>query len=130
MTEKFDIYKCNICGNLVQILLNGVGELVCCGEPMHHLIPREAEDDVNLAEKHVPIIEQEGDKKFVKLKSHPMISEHYIQFIEIYPKDKAQLHIKFLKPNDIAEFEITNFEENIEALELCNIHGLWRNKND
>ncbi len=130
MTEKFEIYKCSICGNLVQVFLNGMGELVCCGEKMQHLIPNTAESDTNLSEKHIPIIEQEEDKKYVRLKLHPMIPEHYIQFIEVYPKDKSRLYVKFLEPNEPAELEITHFEENIEALEHCNIHGLWRNKND
>lgn len=129
MTEKLDLYKCQVCGNLVQVLLNGVGELVCCEQPMTHLTPRE--DEVNdLAEKHTPVIEQEEDKKYVRLKYHPMSEEHYIQFIEIYTKDKKKLHLKFLEPNESAEFEITNFENEIDAIEYCNIHGLWRNKND
>ena len=129
MTEKLDLYKCQVCGNLVQVLLNGVGELVCCEQPMTHLTLRE--DEVNdLAEKHTPVIEQEEDKKYVRLKYHPMSEEHYIQFIEIYTKDKKYLHLKFLEPNESAEFEITNFENEIDAIEYCNIHGLWRNKND
>ena len=85
-------YKCSICGNLVQVFLNGKGELVCCGEKMQHLIPNTAESDANLSEKHIPIIEQEEDKKYVRLKLHPMIPEHYIQFIEVYPKDKSRLY--------------------------------------
>ena len=107
-----------------------MGELVCCGEKMQHLIPNVAEADANLSEKHIPTIEQEEDKKYVRLKLHPMIPEHYIQFIEVYPKDKSRLYVKFLEPSEPAELEITHFEENIEALEHCNIHGLWRNKND
>ena len=87
MTEKLDLYKCHICGNLVQVLLNGVGELVCCGQNMEHLEPHQEENN-ELAEKHVPRIEQEDGKRFVRLKYHPMIPEHYIQFIEIYSKDK------------------------------------------
>ena len=128
MTEKLEIYKCHICGNLVQVLLNGMGELVCCGEKMEHLIPKE-EDNSELAEKHKPVIEQQDDKRYVTLKYHPMIPEHFIQFIEVYPKDKSRLYLKYLKPNESAEVDITHFEENIEAIEYCNIHGLWGNKN-
>lgn len=129
MTEKLEIYKCNVCGNLVQVLLSGVGELVCCGQPMEKLIPH-IEENNELAEKHTPVIEKEGDKTYIRLKLHPMMPEHYIQLIEVYPKDKSFLHIKFLNPNDLAEFNISSFTEEVEALEYCNIHGLWRNKND
>ena len=129
MTEKFDLYKCQVCGNVVQVLLNGVGQLVCCEQPMTNMIPRE-ESGNELAEKHTPVIEHEENKRFVRLRMHPMSEEHYIQFIEVYTKDKKNLHLKFLEPNEIAEFDITNFEDELETLELCNIHGLWRGKND
>ena len=129
MTEKFDLYKCQVCGNVVQVLLNGVGQLVCCEQPMTNMVPRE-ESGNELAEKHTPVIEQDENKRFVRLRMHPMTEEHYIQFIEVYTKDKKNLHLKFLEPNEIAEFDITNFEDELETLELCNIHGLWRSKND
>lgn len=127
MTEKFDLYKCHICGNIVQVIINGVGELVCCNQTMEHLTPHQ-EENSELAEKHVPVIEQENDKRFVRLKYHPMTNEHYIQFIEVYPKDKSRLYLKYLNPDDPAEFDITHLEENITAIEHCNIHGLWINK--
>lgn len=125
MTQKLELYKCNICGNLVQVILSGAGELVCCGEPMQHLEPQSGESS-ELGEKHTPAIEEREGARFVTLKYHPMIPEHYIQFIEVYPKDKSALHLKYLNPNEKAEFDITGFEEDVEALELCNIHGLWR----
>ena len=129
MTEKLELYKCKVCGNLIQVLLEGIGELVCCNQPMERLVPKK-EFGNDLAEKHTPIIEEEDSHKYVRLKYHPMTEEHYIQFIEVYPRDKTQLHLKFLNPNDKAEFEITNFAEDIDALEYCNIHGLWRNIDD
>ena len=129
MTEKLELYKCHVCGNLVQVLVNGIGELVCCGQNMENLVPKYDENN-ELAEKHVPTIENEGDLRVVKLKHHPMVEEHYIQFIEIYPKDKSRLYLKFLQPNEIAEFDITHFEENIKVLENCNIHGLWKMKSE
>ena len=129
MTEKLELYKCKVCGNLIQVLLEGIGELVCCNQPMERLAPKK-ESGNELAEKHTPIIEEEDSQKYVRLKYHPMTEEHYIQFIEVFPKDKSQLHLKFLNPNDKAEFEITNFAEDIDALEYCNIHGLWRNIDD
>ena len=129
MTERLEIYKCNICGNVVQVLLNGIGNLVCCGESM---VKMEANSDENqeLAEKHIPTIEIEESKRFVRVGNHPMVPEHFIQFIEVYPKDKSRLYLKYLNPNEKAEFEITHLEENIEAFELCNVHGLWRKVND
>ena len=129
MTEKLELYKCHVCGNVVQVLLNGTGQLVCCEQPMTLLTPREDEQN-ELSEKHTPIIESDENGKWVRLKYHPMTQDHYIQFIEIYKKDKSCLHLKYLNPNDVAEFDISNFDDDIEALELCNIHGLWRNKND
>ena len=127
MTEKLEFYKCDICGNFVQIILNGVGELVCCGEKMNHLIPKQDEEN-EISEKHTPIIETKENKTSVTLKKHPMTPEHYIQFIEIYKKDKSEIHLKYLEPNDVAEFNISSCLEEIEALENCNIHGLWKSK--
>lgn len=129
MTEKLELYKCNICGNLVQVILPGDGELVCCGQPMEHMVPHQEEQN-ELAEKHTPEIEMIDGKRFVTLKHHPMENEHYIQFIEVYKKDKSCLHVKYFNPGEKAEFDITCLDEDINALELCNIHGLWRSKND
>jgi len=125
MTELNQIYKCNICGNIIEVIHTGVGQLVCCGQPMELLT--EKTEDVGL-EKHVPIIEKVGDKVKVKVGSvpHPMEQKHYIEWIEIITDGKT--YRKFLKPEDKpeAEFEIT--AEKIEAREYCNIHGLWKTK--
>ena len=137
MTEKLEFYYCKLCGNLVQVLEEGAGELVCCGENMEHLVPQYEENE--LGEKHVPeiVTEHEGcetgmcrEVKYVKLPHHPMTKEHYIQFIEAQSKDKKYLYLKFLQPDEKAEFDITNFEGESDAFEFCNIHGLWRGKND
>lgn len=130
MNEKFNILKCNICGQIIQILEPNLGELVCCNEPMETLKPNLEENNHELKEKHIPIIEEMDGKKFVTLKHHPMTNEHYIQFIEAYTKDKNELHIKFFEPSEIAKFDISYLNNNIEMQELCNIHGLWRNTND
>lgn len=128
-TEKLELYKCDVCGNLVQVILNSTGELVCCGQPMR--LQSIQHDKSEVGEKHAPVIEFRETKKFVQVKNHPMQQEHYIQFIEVYKKDKSQLHLKYLKPNDVAEFDITCIPEDIDAIEFCNIHGLWgENKND
>lgn len=125
MTQEKQIYKCNICGNIVEVLHSGVGELVCCGQPME--LMTEKTEDTGL-EKHVPVIEktERGIKVRVGSMPHPMEEKHYIEWIEIIADKKS--YRQFLKPADLpeAEFEIT--AENIEAREYCNIHGLWKSK--
>jgi len=125
MTELKQIYKCNICGNIVEVLHAGVGQLVCCGQPMELFTEKAV--DIGL-EKHVPVIEKVGNKVKVKVGSvpHPMEQKHYIEWIEVIADGKTCR--KFLKPGEKpeAEFEIT--AEKIEAREYCNIHGLWKSK--
>lgn len=137
MTEKLEIYKCSICGNIVQVLMTGEGELVCCGEKMEHLEAQYEENE--LGEKHVPEIITAWDgcdsgmcneRKFVILDKHPMLPEHYIQFIEVYKKDKSEVRIKYFNPNEKAEYEVSDIRGTIETREHCNVHGLWRSKND
>jgi len=123
MTKRLEIYKCEICGNIVEVLHEGVGELVCCGKPMKLMV----ENIVDASkEKHVPVIEKvEGGIK-VKVGSvpHPMEEKHYIEWIEIIADGKV--YKKFLKPGDQPEalFEIK--PDKITAREYCNIHGLWK----
>ena len=135
MTEKLEIYRCYVCGNVIQVLNAGEGMLVCCGQAMEKAEPKYEENE--MGEKHVPeiVTEHEGceegacyEKRFIRLDKHPMVSEHYIQFIEAYNEDKTELRIKFLNPEEKAEYEITDFRGGTKALEHCNIHGLWRNK--
>jgi superoxide reductase len=122
MTLKLQIYKCAVCGNLVQILQEGDGNLVCCGEEMKLM---GIQYDVNeLGEKHTPKIEIKEGKKFVNVIGHPMTNEHYIQFIETYTKDKNELHLKFFKPGDVPETE-SKLEGAFNSIEFCNIHNLW-----
>jgi len=125
MTEQKQIYKCNVCGNIVEVLHAGVGQLVCCGQPMELLT--EKTEDVGL-EKHVPVIEKVGNKVKVKVGSipHPMEQKHYIEWIEIITDDGTCR--KFLKPRDKPEAEFETSAEKIEAREYCNIHGLWKSK--
>ena len=123
MTEVKQIFKCNICGNIVEVLHAGVGQLVCCGQPMELLT--EKTEDVG-SEKHVPVIEKTEKGTRVKVGSvpHPMEQKHYIEWIEIIVD--GRVYRKFLKPTDRpeAEFEISG--DKIEAREYCSIHGLWR----
>ena len=93
MSERLALYKCEVCGNLVQVLLSGGGELVCCGKPMTYLNPQDKSDEM-LEEKHVPIfIHDESGKEFIQVGStlHPMSEEHYIQFIETISEDKNKI---------------------------------------
>jgi len=123
MTQLNQVYKCDVCGNIVEVVHTGVGELVCCGEPMKLLV----ENTVDAAkEKHVPVIEKSGNKVTVKVGSiaHPMEEKHYIEFIEVMADGK--MYRKFLKPGEKPEatFEITAAK--LTAREYCNLHGLWR----
>lgn len=122
MTVKLQIYKCDICGNLVQVLQEGDGNLVCCGKEMELMGIQYDSDE--LGEKHKPKIEIKEGKKFVNVIGHPMTEEHYIQFIESYTKDKNELHLKFFKPNEIPEME-NKLEGEFNSIEYCNIHNLW-----
>ena len=124
MTKIREIYKCNVCGNIVEVLHAGEGELVCCGEPME-LMKEKTEDST--VEKHVPYIEKTAEGVLVKVgqnQDHPMEEKHYIEWIQVITDGVA--YRKFLNPGDKpqAEFEIT--ADKIEAREYCNIHGLWK----
>ena len=118
MTEKKQIYKCPICGNIVEVLHEGQGTLVCCGQPMELMI--EKQEDVG-KEKHVPVIEGE----IVKIGEvpHPMEQAHYIEWIEAVFADGSSGR-KFLSPGDAPE---AKFERNdiSSARAYCNVHGLW-----
>jgi len=125
MTEQKEVFKCNVCGNIVEVLHAGVGQLVCCGQPMELLT--EKTEDVGL-EKHVPVIERVGNKVTVKVGSipHPMEQKHHIEWVQIIT-DGGTCR-KFLKPGEKPEAEFEIVAEKIEAREYCNIHGLWRSK--
>lgn len=129
MTELMQIYKCNICGNIVEIISPGYGELVCCGQPME-LLGEQTEE--MLAEKHVPVVTFEGDTKTIRVGSipHPMEDQHYIMFIEAISPDKKYLKRKYLYPHEEPKMELKCKCDKLVARELCNIHGLWRSDND
>lgn len=122
MTQLKQIYKCNVCGNIVEVLHTGVGQLVCCGQPME--LKEEKKEDVG-QEKHVPVIEKTENGVRVKVGSvpHPMEKEHYIEWIEIIAD--GQSCRKFLEPGQAPEAEFETKAEKISAREYCNVHGLW-----
>jgi len=122
MAEFRGIYKCNVCGNIVEVLHSGAGELVCCGQNMELF----KENTVDAArEKHVPKIENNGENFLIKVGevAHPMEEEHFIEWIET-ETDKGFCK-KFLKPGDSPEIAL-RAKEVKSARTYCNIHGLWR----
>ncbi len=125
--NKNEIYKCEVCGNIIEVLSVGGGELVCCQKPMSHI--RENSIDAG-KEKHIPIVKIENDKMLVTVGEikHPMSDEHYIQWIEVILGEK--IYRKNLKPNENPNttFEILNHSKEIIVRAYCNIHGLWISK--
>lgn len=123
MTETMQIYRCNVCGNMVMVLKAGAGSLVCCGQPMELL--KEKTEGSGM-EKHVPTIERTGDVVTVKVGSipHPMEENHYINWILL--KDDSRVYIRFLSPGEKPEAKFRIEGEKIEAREYCNLHGLWK----
>jgi superoxide reductase len=123
MAERLQIYKCELCGNIVEVLHGGAGELVCCGEAM-----KLYEENVTDAavEKHVPVSEpaEHGIKVLVGSVAHPMEEEHYIEWIEVVADGKA--YREFLKPGDAPEATFCVDAENVTLREYCNVHGLWK----
>lgn len=124
MTIQNQIYKCNVCGNMVEVIHTGAGQLVCCEQPMELL--NEKTEDVG-KEKHVPIVEKTTTGILVKVGSipHPMEEKHFIEWIEVIVDGGN--YKKFLKPGDKPEAEFEIKADKIEARVYCNVHGLWRN---
>lgn len=130
MTEILEMYKCEICGNLVEVVLAGEGELVCCGEPMKKLEVQTKSQEMAV-EKHVPIVEKTEEGVTIKVGStaHPMENEHYIMFIEANSADKRYVKRKYLYPNEEPVLNLKCSCDKVIARELCNIHGLWTSEN-
>ncbi len=124
MVEKRQVYRCEICGNIVEVLHDGVGELVCCGKQMSF---QEEKIDDKGKEKHVPVIEKTESGIKIKAGSveHPMEKEHYIQWIEVTVNDR--FFKKFFVPNNKPEIELCCQPGKISARAYCNVHGLWKN---
>ena len=123
MTKRLQIYKCEVCGNIVEMVHEGVGELVCCNQPMKLF----EENTVDAAkEKHVPVIEKVENGIKVKVGSvpHPMEEKHYIEWIELVADGKA--YRQFLNPGDAPEAVFCIDAKQITPREYCNLHGLWK----
>ena len=123
MAERLQVYKCDVCGNIVEVLHGAGGELVCCGEPMKLMI----ENTVDAAkEKHVPVVERTDKGYLVKVGSvaHPMEEKHYIEWIELIAD--GVIYRKFLEPGDAPEALFCIDADAVTAREYCNLHGLWK----
>jgi len=123
MAKKLQIYRCAICGNIVEVLHGGAGELVCCGQPMELLDEKTADATT---EKHVPVIGKIDGGYTVKVGSvpHPMEAKHYIEWIELLADGRA--YRQFLEPGMPPEAIFNVEADSVSAREYCNIHGLWK----
>lgn len=123
MPELLEIYKCDVCGNIVEVVHGGGGELVCCGQPMKRFV----ENTVDAAkEKHVPVIEKTAEGYKVKIGSvaHPMEEKHWIEWIELVVDGKV--YRQHLKPGQTPEAVFCIQAAQVSAREYCNLHGLWK----
>ncbi|MHB8927906.1 MAG: desulfoferrodoxin [Bacillota bacterium] len=123
MTNVLEIHKCEVCGNTVEVIHAGKGQLVCCDQPMKRL----TENTVDASrEKHVPVVEKTvgGFKVKVGAVAHPMEEKHWIEWIELIADGQA--YRRFLKPGEAPEAVFAIEADRVTARELCNIHGLWK----
>jgi superoxide reductase len=123
MAEQLEVYKCEVCGNIVEVMHGGAGELVCCGQPMK----RFKENTVDAAkEKHVPVVQKTADGFMVKVGSvsHPMEEKHWIEWVELVVDGKV--YRQYLKPGQPPEATFCIKADKVTAREYCNLHGLWK----
>ncbi|MDR0912450.1 MAG: desulfoferrodoxin [Methanobrevibacter sp.] len=124
MTKLNELYRCRVCKNIVEVVMESDGILVCHDQPMELLEARQLPEG---GVKHIPIIERDGNKVTVKIGevTHPMEEEHYIELIELFADNKV--YKKILKPGDepVATFEIEESITDLKAREYCTVHGLW-----
>ncbi len=122
-TERLQVYRCPLCGNIVEVIHAGGGTLVCCGQPMEVQV----ENTTDAAtEKHVPVVEEVdgGINVVVGSVAHPMGDDHYIEWIEVVVDGKS--YRQFLNPNEAPEASFPISGANISARAYCNLHGLWK----
>jgi len=122
MTELKQIYKCNICGNIAEVLHTGAGEMICCSQIMEL---KQVKNEDEGKEKHVPVVEKTSAGVIVKVGSmpHPMESEHYIEWIEVVTEHRV--YRKNLEPGQEPQAEFFLEAEHISVRAYCNVHGLW-----
>ncbi|MBI5722537.1 MAG: desulfoferrodoxin [Planctomycetes bacterium] len=121
--QRKEVYKCEVCGIIAEVLEEGAGEMICCGEPMR--LVKENTVDAS-KEKHVPVLEKTADGWLVKIGSvpHPMEPKHYIQWIELIADGRS--YRAFLKPGEAPQALFPVKAEKVSAREYCNLHGLWK----
>jgi len=129
MAKRGNIFRCEVCGHVIQVHHEGGGTLVCCNQPMVEMKEKSKEEGL---EKHVPIIEFREDKIMVSVGDvlHPMEENHYIEFVELIIDEER--YIQYLKPRQdpIVAFKIPDTYEKIEARAYCNVHGLWSSEEE
>ena len=123
MTERKQVYKCMKCGNIVEVLHAGQGQLVCCGEPMRLMVENTSD---GAKEKHVPVLEKTADGWWVMVGSvlHPMEEKHYIEWIELVADEHS--YRVYLSPGQEPKVFFAVKAEKVQAREYCNLHGLWK----
>ena len=129
--ERLDLYRCEICGNLVELILTGDGELVCCGQPMQKVNGQNREEAI--FEKHIPVFvknEDNNDEVRVGEVLHPMTDEHYLMFIETISEDKNHVQLQYLHPGQEPKMILEKKLGKTLAREFCNLHGLWEGESD
>jgi len=126
MASRLQVYRCEVCGHIIEVLHSGAGTLTCCDQPMKQL----KENTTDAAkEKHVPVIEKTATGYKVKVGSvaHPMLPEHYIEWIELVADGaESKVYRQFLKPGQAPEAEFQVSAAEVSAREYCNLHGLWK----
>lgn len=123
MAERMQVYKCEVCGNIVEVLHGAKGQLVCCDQPMQLV----TENTVDASkEKHVPVVEKVDGGFTVKVGSvaHPMEEKHYIEWIEIIADGK--ICRKWLNPGEAPEATFIIDAKDVTVREYCNVHGMWK----
>lgn len=126
MAKQLEVYKCELCGNIVEVTHGGDGALTCCGEEMK----LQSENTVDAAkEKHVPVIQKTatGFKVIVGDVPHPMIETHYIEWIELIAD--GAVYRQHLKPGQAPEAEFRVQAQKVTVREYCNLHGQWKAEN-
>lgn len=126
MAQRLEVYKCELCGNIVEVMHGGGGTLVCCGEDMK----LQVEGTVDAArEKHVPVIHktESGYKVVVGDVGHPMLAAHYIEWIELIAD--GAVYRRYLEPGQAPEAEFCIQADTVTAREYCNLHGQWKTDN-
>jgi superoxide reductase len=126
MIKRNEIYKCQECGNIVEVLNGGAGELICCSEPMIKVEP--IIENINFTERHIPVLRKDEDGEYIIQVGeieHPMEDAHHVMFIEAISKDNKYLKRVFLSPNEKPVLDLKCKCLNMNVRELCNVHGLF-----